>query len=116
MGNGTEQSGEICRMTNTGTGASSCLLKMNGGQQIAVRDLITFHIPLSAFNQRNCLPPIRRNYPLCIIHANQQLKNKKSQKVNFTLLTESVDRIFWGNTDFLVSPVIIANRIRLKFA
>jgi hypothetical protein len=29
---------------------------------------------------------------------------KKSQKVNFTLLTEPADRIFLGNTDFLVSP------------
>jgi hypothetical protein len=29
---------------------------------------------------------------------------KKSQKANFTLLTEPVDRIFWGNTGFLVSP------------
>jgi hypothetical protein len=31
---------------------------------------------------------------------------KKSQKANFTLLTEPVDRIFWGNTDFLVSPYL----------
>jgi hypothetical protein len=29
---------------------------------------------------------------------------KKPQKVNFTPLTELVDRIFLGNTDFLVSP------------
>jgi hypothetical protein len=29
---------------------------------------------------------------------------KKSQKANFTLFTEPVDRIFLGNTDFLVSP------------
>jgi hypothetical protein len=29
---------------------------------------------------------------------------KKSQKANFILLTESVDRIFLENTDFLVSP------------
>jgi hypothetical protein len=29
---------------------------------------------------------------------------KKSQKTNFTLVTEPVDRIFGENTDFLVSP------------
>jgi hypothetical protein len=29
---------------------------------------------------------------------------KKSQKVNFTLFTEPIDRIFLGNTDFLLSP------------
>jgi hypothetical protein len=37
------------------------------------------------------------------IRLNQRL-TKKSQKANFTLLTEPVYRIFWGNTDFLVSP------------
>jgi hypothetical protein len=30
---------------------------------------------------------------------------KKSQKAKFTLLTEPVNRIFWGNIDFLVSPM-----------
>jgi hypothetical protein len=29
---------------------------------------------------------------------------KKSQKANFTLLTEPADKIFLKNTDFLVSP------------
>jgi hypothetical protein len=34
---------------------------------------------------------------------------KKPQKANFTLLTEPVDRIFLGNTDFLVSPISFNN-------
>jgi hypothetical protein len=42
-----------------------------------------------------------------LFHSHLRLTKSKSQKANFALLTAPVDRIFWGNTDFLATPIIV---------